>query len=197
MPKDVLEKNILPLIPAGRLGEPEEIARCVVFLASDDAGFITGSTLSANGGQYMIKRNPDERRGRRWTSDCLLTTRAAGARPRVRRGGRASARGRDDRTSSILGTSSKALDRSGFIGMTIPDPLRRQGRPFLDAVLVIEEMAKCSTVGAHLVETNMGASRPSCTTAARRRRNSPPLSFSPVTSRPSASPSLEPADARR
>jgi acetoacetyl-CoA reductase len=54
VPKDVLDKNILPLIPTGRLGEPEEIARCVVFLASDDAGFITGSTLSANGGQYMI-----------------------------------------------------------------------------------------------------------------------------------------------
>ena len=53
VPKEVLEKSILPLIPVGRLGEPEEIARCVVFLASDDAGFITGSTLSANGGQYM------------------------------------------------------------------------------------------------------------------------------------------------
>src|ERR1051325_3796761 len=52
--KDVLEKNILPLIPLGRLGEPEEIARCVVFLASDDAGLITGSTLSANGGQVMV-----------------------------------------------------------------------------------------------------------------------------------------------
>ncbi len=38
VPKDVLEKNILPLIPIGRLGEPEEMARCVVFLASDDAG---------------------------------------------------------------------------------------------------------------------------------------------------------------
>jgi acetoacetyl-CoA reductase len=50
---DVVAKSILPLIPAGRLGEPEEIARAVVFLASDDAGFITGSTLSANGGQYM------------------------------------------------------------------------------------------------------------------------------------------------
>ena len=49
----VLEKNIIPQIPVGRLGEPEEIARCVVFLASDDAGFITGSTLAANGGQYM------------------------------------------------------------------------------------------------------------------------------------------------
>src|SRR6266852_6046707 len=53
VPKDVLEKNILPLIPLGRLGEPEEIARCVLFLASDDAGFITGSTLTANGGQYL------------------------------------------------------------------------------------------------------------------------------------------------
>jgi acetoacetyl-CoA reductase len=52
--QDVLDKRILPLIPVGRLGEPEEIARCVLFLASDDAGFITGSTLSANGGQYMV-----------------------------------------------------------------------------------------------------------------------------------------------
>jgi acetoacetyl-CoA reductase len=52
--KDVLEKNIIPQIPAGRLGQPEEIARCVVFLAGDDAGFITGATISANGGQYMI-----------------------------------------------------------------------------------------------------------------------------------------------
>jgi acetoacetyl-CoA reductase len=50
---DVLAKRILPLIPVGRLGEPEEIARAVLFLAGDDAGFITGSTLSANGGQYM------------------------------------------------------------------------------------------------------------------------------------------------
>ena len=49
----VIEKSILPHIPVGRLGEPEEIARAVVFLASDDAGFITGSTLAANGGQYM------------------------------------------------------------------------------------------------------------------------------------------------
>ena len=53
VPKDVLEKNILPQIPVGRLGEPEEIARCVVFLAADDAGFITGSTLTANGAQYI------------------------------------------------------------------------------------------------------------------------------------------------
>ena len=53
VPKDVLEKSILPQIPIGRLGEPEEIARCVVFLAADDAGLITGATLTANGGQYF------------------------------------------------------------------------------------------------------------------------------------------------
>ena len=50
---DVLEKRILPQIPVGRLGEPEEVARSVVFLASDQAGFITGATLTMNGGQYM------------------------------------------------------------------------------------------------------------------------------------------------
>ncbi len=49
----VVEKSILPHIPVGRLGEPEEIARAVVFLAGDDAGFITGSTLTINGGQYF------------------------------------------------------------------------------------------------------------------------------------------------
>jgi acetoacetyl-CoA reductase len=54
VPKDVLEKSILPLIPVNRLGEPEEIARAVVFLAADEAGAITGSTLSINGGQYMV-----------------------------------------------------------------------------------------------------------------------------------------------
>ena len=53
VPEKVLNERIIPQIPVGRLGEPEEIARCVVFLASDDAGFITGSTLSANGGQYF------------------------------------------------------------------------------------------------------------------------------------------------
>ncbi|MCW5677843.1 MAG: acetoacetyl-CoA reductase [Xanthobacteraceae bacterium] len=53
VPKEVLEKSILPTIPVGRLGEPEEIARCVVFLAGDDAGFITGSTMTVNGAQYI------------------------------------------------------------------------------------------------------------------------------------------------
>ncbi len=46
--------SIIAQIPTGRLGEPEEIARCVVFLASDDAGFINGSTISANGGQFFV-----------------------------------------------------------------------------------------------------------------------------------------------
>ena len=54
VPKEVLEKSILPQIPIGRLGEPEEIARCVVFLAADDAGLITGATISANGWQYYV-----------------------------------------------------------------------------------------------------------------------------------------------
>ena len=52
VPEKVRE-SIIAQIPAGRLGEPGEIARCVVFLASDDAGFITGSTISANGGQFF------------------------------------------------------------------------------------------------------------------------------------------------
>ena len=52
VPEDVLEK-IKQRIPVGRLGETHEIARAVAFLASDDAGFITGSTLSVNGGQHM------------------------------------------------------------------------------------------------------------------------------------------------
>ena len=52
IPDNVMEK-IVAQIPVGRLGEADEIARCVSFLASDDAGFITGSTISANGGQYL------------------------------------------------------------------------------------------------------------------------------------------------
>lgn len=53
VPAEVLNTKIIPQIPVGRLGEAEEIARAVVFLASDEGGFITGSTLSINGGQYM------------------------------------------------------------------------------------------------------------------------------------------------
>ncbi len=54
IPEKVMNDVILPQIPVGRLGEPSEIARAVVFLASDDAAFITGSTISANGGQYLV-----------------------------------------------------------------------------------------------------------------------------------------------
>ena len=53
IPEKVMNEVILPQIPIGRLGEASEIARTVAFLASDDAGFITGATISANGGQYM------------------------------------------------------------------------------------------------------------------------------------------------
>ncbi len=53
VPEKVRE-SIVAQIPVGRLGTPEEIARCVVFLASDDAGFITGSTITANGGQFVV-----------------------------------------------------------------------------------------------------------------------------------------------
>lgn len=52
VPEKVLDK-IVERIPVGRLGEAHEIARGVVFLVADDAGFITGSTLSINGGQHM------------------------------------------------------------------------------------------------------------------------------------------------
>jgi acetoacetyl-CoA reductase len=54
VPEKVLNERIIPQIPVGRLGDPEEIARIVVFLVDDDAGFITGSTISANGGQFFI-----------------------------------------------------------------------------------------------------------------------------------------------
>ena len=54
VPAEVLEKSVLPLIPVRRLGEPEEVARCVVFLVAEDSGFFTGSTLTMNGGQYMV-----------------------------------------------------------------------------------------------------------------------------------------------
>ncbi len=50
----VLNERIIPQIPVGRLGEPSEVARCVTFLASDDAGFISGSTITANGAQYLV-----------------------------------------------------------------------------------------------------------------------------------------------
>ena len=53
MPEKAIEATISQ-IPTGRLGEPEEIARCVLFLASKAAGFINGSTISANGAQFFV-----------------------------------------------------------------------------------------------------------------------------------------------
>ncbi|MFL9862236.1 SDR family oxidoreductase, partial [Paraburkholderia madseniana] len=53
IPQEILESKILPQIPAGRLGKPEEIAALVCYLCSDDAGFVTGSNIAINGGQHM------------------------------------------------------------------------------------------------------------------------------------------------
>ncbi len=53
VPRDVLEKRILPQIPVGRLGRPEEIASFIAYLCSDDAGFMTGADVALNGGMHM------------------------------------------------------------------------------------------------------------------------------------------------
>ncbi len=53
IPKDVLDTKIVPQIPVGRLGKPEEVAGLIVYLASDEAAFITGANVSINGGQHM------------------------------------------------------------------------------------------------------------------------------------------------
>jgi acetoacetyl-CoA reductase len=53
IPKDVLESKILPQIPLGRLGKPEEVAGLVAYLASEEAAFVTGANISINGGQHM------------------------------------------------------------------------------------------------------------------------------------------------
>lgn len=53
IPKDILETKILPQIPVGRLGEPDEVAALVAYLCSDEAGFLTGANIAINGGQHM------------------------------------------------------------------------------------------------------------------------------------------------
>ncbi|CAB3677203.1 acetoacetyl-CoA reductase [Achromobacter piechaudii] len=53
LPEDVLKEKILPQIPVGRLGQPEEVAALVAFLCSEHAGFMTGSNVAINGGQHM------------------------------------------------------------------------------------------------------------------------------------------------
>lgn len=53
IPKAILETKILPAIPLGRLGEPEEVAGLIAYLCSDDAAFVTGNNIAINGGQHM------------------------------------------------------------------------------------------------------------------------------------------------
>jgi acetoacetyl-CoA reductase len=53
IPKEVLESKILPQIPMGRLGKPEEVAGLVAYLASEEAAFLTGANIAINGGQHM------------------------------------------------------------------------------------------------------------------------------------------------
>lgn len=53
IPKDVLDSKIIPQIPMGRLGKPEEVAGLVAYLASEEAAFVTGANIAINGGQHM------------------------------------------------------------------------------------------------------------------------------------------------
>ncbi|MEX0959439.1 MAG: acetoacetyl-CoA reductase [Burkholderiales bacterium] len=54
IPQDILDSKILPQIPLGRLGQPEEVAGLIIYLASDEAAFVTGANISINGGQHMF-----------------------------------------------------------------------------------------------------------------------------------------------
>jgi acetoacetyl-CoA reductase len=54
IPQEVLDSKIIPQIPSGRLGKPEEVAGLVVYLASEEAAFVTGANISINGGQHMF-----------------------------------------------------------------------------------------------------------------------------------------------
>jgi acetoacetyl-CoA reductase len=53
IPQDILDSKILPQIPLNRLGKPEEVAGLIIYLASDEAAFVTGANISINGGQHM------------------------------------------------------------------------------------------------------------------------------------------------
>jgi acetoacetyl-CoA reductase len=54
VPKEVLDAKILPQIPVGRLGKPEEVAALVTYLCTDEAAFLTGANIAINGGQHMF-----------------------------------------------------------------------------------------------------------------------------------------------
>ena len=53
IPQDILDSKILPQIPVGRLGKPEEVAGLIIYLASEEAAFLTGANIAINGGQHM------------------------------------------------------------------------------------------------------------------------------------------------
>jgi len=53
IPQDILDSKILPQIPVGRLGKPEEVAGLIIYLASEEAAFVTGANIAINGGQHM------------------------------------------------------------------------------------------------------------------------------------------------
>jgi acetoacetyl-CoA reductase len=53
IPEDILNTKILPQIPVGRLGKPEEVAGLIIYLASEEAAFLTGANIAINGGQHM------------------------------------------------------------------------------------------------------------------------------------------------
>jgi acetoacetyl-CoA reductase len=53
IPEDILNSKILPQIPLGRLGKPEEVAGLIIYLASEEAAFVTGANIAINGGQHM------------------------------------------------------------------------------------------------------------------------------------------------
>ena len=54
IPQDVLDGKIIPQIPIGRLGKPDEVAGLVAYLSSEEAAFVTGANISINGGQHMF-----------------------------------------------------------------------------------------------------------------------------------------------
>jgi acetoacetyl-CoA reductase len=53
IPAEILNTKILPQIPVGRLGKPEEVAGLIIYLASEEAAFLTGANIAINGGQHM------------------------------------------------------------------------------------------------------------------------------------------------
>jgi acetoacetyl-CoA reductase len=54
IPQEILDTKIIPQIPLGRLGKPEEVAGLIVYLASEEAAFVTGANIAINGGQHMF-----------------------------------------------------------------------------------------------------------------------------------------------